>query len=339
MLRALDNGKLTTDLDAAFFRIRNLGTISPPPSNLITTDDPRLSDARAPIDGSVTNFSVADNAGIQQGKLSLSGDLPLNFLGTTILTAAQGDLVQPISEKDQPNGYSSLNVDGKMPSGSTPTSGTGTLHEIDFAFPIGEVTIESEMAGFAPDWTFTGFWAAQDAGAWFGNFSGSTAKPTFDARVFTIALIPGFDASRITSGTFEIDRLPIAAGVGVGHSAGLLPDPGNTATDSTAQPTDYVGRNMEYHAMKPVVSYQPMLSAPSITIQSYLGTNAYVNITQSVAGSNLFYAVGNNAFTEIFAVNLPLSVQVGDVVQAYAAKIGYNNSEITVYTIPPVPTS
>ena len=44
----------------------------PVPSNPITEGDSRLSDARPVINGSVTNLSVAGNAGIQQSKLNLN---------------------------------------------------------------------------------------------------------------------------------------------------------------------------------------------------------------------------------------------------------------------------
>ena len=36
MKRAIDNGVLLSDLDAAFLTIRNLGSFEPPPSDLVT---------------------------------------------------------------------------------------------------------------------------------------------------------------------------------------------------------------------------------------------------------------------------------------------------------------
>ena len=170
--------------------------------------------------------------GIVQSKLDFTGNIPTNYLGTD--QAAQGDLVQTTDEKDQINGYASLNVNGRLPTGSTPTSGTGTLHSIDFEFPEGEVT--TLPSSITTTRAFTSYWAAQPGSSFLGNFSGGVATPTFEERVFPIDLIPGFDASRITSGTFEIDRLPAAKGVGADHSAGLLPDPSNNDVDSTAQP-------------------------------------------------------------------------------------------------------
>lgn len=338
MKRAIDNGELVTDLDCHGFHIKGLIAFTPPPPNLVATDDPRLSDSRPILDGSVTDDSVADDAAIKQFKLSLNGDLPLNYLGVN--QAAQGDLVQPLTGKDAANGYVSLGVDSKLPSGSTPTAGTGTLHQVDIELPIGELTTVPDTATSVN--VFTGVWAAQAGKSFFGNFSGAAAPPTFEERIFPVDLIPGFDASRITSGTFTVDQVPVAIGVGTGHSPGLTPLPGSTLTDSTAQPDDYLGRDMIYHPMKPVVNYQPTLPAPSITVQSYSKASAYINITLNVTattagGENiLFYALGSNAFTEVST--LPLLVPIGTVVQAYAAKVGFNNSEISTYTVPPAGT-
>jgi len=243
-------------------------------------------------------------------------------------------LVQPTSEKDQINGYVSLGVDGKLPTGSTPTSGTGTLHQIDIAFPASEVTTITDDDTDVQ--VITGFWSAQDAETFFGNFSGASALPTFEYRVFPVDLIPGFDASRITSGTFTTDQLPMAQGVGVDHSAGLLPDPSNNDVDSTAQPTDYLGRDILYHAMQTMVNYQPQIPAPSLSIQTYFQDKAYVNITTSLPGATLFYKTTADTFIEV--TKLPILVSVGASISAYAASAGYNNSDITVYTVPPTPT-
>ena len=98
--------------------------------------------------------------------------------------------------------------------------------------------------------------------------------------------------------------------------------------------------------MKPVVSYQPQLPPPAISIQSYSGNSALVNITSQMDGVNFFFKLPefpiplhpHPDFTEIQQSDLPLDLFVGTTVKAYVAKVGYNNSEITVYTIPPSPT-
>ena len=336
MIRAIDNGKFVTNLDANHLLIRNLGAITPPPPNLIGTDDPRLTDARSVPDGSVTDDSVADDAAISQFKLVFDPDgLPLTWLGSSSTQAAQADLVQLLTGRDQPGGYSSLTLDGKLPSGTTPTLGTGTLHTIDIQMPLGEVTMTQDITG--TDTLMTGYWSAQGPETWFGNLSGGVAAPTFeDGRLFPVDLIPGFDASRIISGTFSMDQLPMATGVGPSHSAGLLPSPGSTDTDSTAQPDDYLGRDMEYHAMKPVVSTQPTLPPPSISLQSMKGNEGYINITSGLANTTLFYKTGADVFTEIS--KFPLILTSGTIISAYVAKIGYNNSNIATYTVPPPST-
>ena len=220
MKRAIDNGQMITDLDANFFIIKNLSGFTPPPPELITSDDPRLSDPRVPLDGSVIDDSVADNTGIEQSKLNLSGDIPPNFLGIT--QAAQGDLIQPYSERNQPNGYAILSAFGKLINGTVPTSGTGTVTVIDIELPGSEFT--SIMSESTTTRTLTGYWSAEPAETWFGNLTGDIAIPTFESgRTFTVALIPDFDASKITSGTFSTDQVPSAVGVGVSHAPGLLP--------------------------------------------------------------------------------------------------------------------
>src|SRR6185437_6011413 len=145
MIRALGLGKLVTDLNGNFHRILNLGGFDPVPSDIVAIDDARLSDKRPVLDGTVTNDSVADNANISQSKLSLSGDIPSNFLG--IKQAAKGDLVQTVTGKGQPNGYAALGADRKLLTGTVPTLGTGTLHEIDFDFPPNDATPDMIESG------------------------------------------------------------------------------------------------------------------------------------------------------------------------------------------------
>ena len=120
MINALDNGIMVTDLDANNLRILNLAHISPPPIDLVTTDDPRLSDARVPLDGSVTNSSVAPTALIDQSKLNLNGDIPLIWLGLDATHAAPGNLVEYLTNKGVPNGYAELDGTGKVPGRSAP---------------------------------------------------------------------------------------------------------------------------------------------------------------------------------------------------------------------------
>jgi hypothetical protein len=199
--------------------------------------------------------------------------------------------------------------------------------------PHGELTTDPESSGTTR--TLTGYWNAQNPQTWFGNTTGASGPPEFvDNRTFPVSLIPSLDASVFTTGMFALAQVPMAVGVGVGHAPGLLPNPGSTVTSPTAQPTDYLGRDMQYHAMKPMVSNQPQLPSPSITVQSFFGrSNAYINITSGVAGTTLFSMINGGSFVETTPSMLPLFTTVGSVVSAYAAKIGYNNSEISTYTV------
>lgn len=291
MKRGLDNAIMLTDLDANHLRIRNLGSYlgGPPPGDLVGEDDPRLNDSRTILPGTVIDDSVADDAGIVQSKINFNGDIPTQFLGTD--QAARGDLVQQTVYKDQINGYAALDVNGKLNTGKVPVSGTGTLKEINFNFPIGEFTvIPSESTTTR---TSTGFLMAQDAGTILANLSGAPAAPSFIIAL-SVDLIPNFDANKFGFETFTVDQLPVAKGVGVDHAPGLVPEPGVIDPGTSAQPDDYLGRDMLYHAMKPVVSIQPQLPPPSITIQSYYQGKAYVNISTSSDLATIFYSVDSS---------------------------------------------
>src|SRR5262252_2213890 len=136
MIPLLESAKLATDLDANLFAFLNLGAVSPPPPNLAPSTDPRLTDAREPLPGSVTDASVAVGAGIVQSKLNLDGNIPPAWLGFGSGFAAPGDLVEYVANKGQPNGYASLDSGGKIPAGQVPTAvGTGTVTSIGITMP------------------------------------------------------------------------------------------------------------------------------------------------------------------------------------------------------------
>src|SRR5215475_4954978 len=105
MKRAIDNGLLNTDLDANNLFIRNVRSLFPIPVDMVDTNDIRMTNPRAVLDGTVVNDSIALGAGIVQSKLSLTGTVPPSFTG--IDGAARGDLVQPLTEKGAVNGYAS----------------------------------------------------------------------------------------------------------------------------------------------------------------------------------------------------------------------------------------
>ena len=136
MTPRLENAQLTTDLECGLFALRNLGSINPPPANLVLSTDPRLSDPRMPLAGSVVNASVAAGAAIDQSKLNLNGVIPPAWLGTTATTAAQGSLAEYVANKGQPNGYAALDGTGKVPSAQLPSGvGTGTVTSAGLTMP------------------------------------------------------------------------------------------------------------------------------------------------------------------------------------------------------------
>lgn len=335
MKRGIDNGLLLSDLDANNFVIRNLESIDDP--QFVTIDDPRLTDARNVLPGSVITEDVSEDAAIDQSKLQLDGDIPLNYLGQTEDKAAPGDVVLYKSTKNASFGYGGLGLDGKLPSGTVPTVGTGSVTDIDVQFPESAFTVVPAHSG--TDRVFDVYWTSQNPETFLGNMSGAPSIPTFMGAEFPITLIPNIDGSKITSGVFPVGRVPIAQPVGGGHAPGLVPEPGSDSLDPSAQPANYLARDLTWKVMQRVVSYQPQLPTPSITVETYIGVGlARVLISESTAGCNLFFGVNGSPFIEMQPSDFPFEASVGDVVTTYAAKIGYNNSDIYSYTIPPTPT-
>lgn len=326
MINALDNPVLLTKLDAATYNILNCTQILGA-DNVLYSDDPLMSDPRVPLVGIIDNAMVAENAGIVQSKLRLNGTIPDAWLGTTDTTAAPGDLVQYASEKDQPDGYPSLGVDGKMLTGSVPVSGTGTLKNVDFSFPTQFLVVPDTST---TDKSFTVMWMGAPAYSWFGNASGQSAPPIFNTDPLPLDLIPLIPPAKFTSGTFSTAQLPTAVGVGAEHQSGMIP-----VTDGfEGLESDYLARDMTFKKMETPSLYQPTLPPPSITILYYAGPVAIIDVTEEVKGTNLFYSKSSEVIQFGQIVQLPLQIQIGATLMVYASKIGYNNSEIVKYTIP-----
>jgi hypothetical protein len=79
--------------------------------------------------------------------------------------------------------------------------------------------------------------------------------------------------------------------------------------------------------------YQPQLPSPTITVISVIGSRVTVTIRSEVPDALLFYRLGRPSFVECPS-EFTLLVPPGMMVEAYAAKQGYNNSEIATYTVP-----
>lgn len=332
MTPILDSAALSSDLDANNFRILNLGKLLPPPPNLVGINDPVMSNARQIPDGSVTNDSVAVTAGITQDKLLLDGSIPTPWLGTGSNQAAQGDLVERGSNKDIPNGYAGADDNGLIPEGVlNPGIAAGSANTVYLMMPP-ELPISSGNPIKDSD-TFVVDWADVPNESWFGvtGFESSllsSVKPGFLVSRIPLSLIPGLDASKVTSGVFNQERFPVCIGLGVDHSLGFVPDPGQYGDSH-----DYLGRDMEWHTFTQNQSYQP--TVPDVLIQ--INSDNSVTIRSTLKGSTLFYRTGANfvrATPGTSDVKITLPILINNFVQAYASKPGYNNSPIASLVIP-----
>lgn len=242
MIPVLKDGKLANDLDANGKKIQNLAADQPVPASFCATGDSRLSDARVPTDGSVTNAKVNASAAIAQTKLALTGAIPPSFLGTTSTTAVQGDLGELLSHKAQANGYASLDGTGKIPSGQLPAlSGTGTVTSVALSVPA---ILSVSGSPVTTNGTLAVTLANAAATTWFGNATGGATTPSFNATAIPTSLIPSLDAAKITTGTFNTSRIPVMVGVGGSHAPGAVPDPGASGTA-----TDYLARDGTFKAI------------------------------------------------------------------------------------------
>jgi hypothetical protein len=417
MKRLLENAALVTDLDCDWHNLRNIRAFVPVPYPLIASDDPRMSDARLMIDGSVYNVSVAGDAGIQQSKLNLNGNIPPNYLldpdgnvttgdpenpseivftvetdpvtpvtvgGITQQTydevviftdsgiekvygdddlvvtvgliypplhnyAARGDLVQYKDVRGQLNGYCPLGSDGRIPPAFYPMTSVGSVTRVELQMSV-EFNVNPSVIDHGAG-TLTTFWDDAPAVSWFGTSPsgqeeeapGISLHPKFHTSQVPVALIPNLDASKIDSGVFNLSRLPYAkmgemvlvpppagsAGSSVLTSTsapGILPD-----TGEKGDPTDYVARDMTYKKMAPPPAYEPQVPDPAITYVS-----GRITITDSLVNAVCFYRLD---FTGQFAPAPagPFFVGDGVTVEAYAAKAGYQNSNIATFVVPPRP--
>src|SRR5215469_5107778 len=100
----LENAHLRTDMDCDSMLLLNVREVVPVPPPLIDTDDPRLSDSRNMLDGSVYDKSVADDAAIEQSKLNLNGFIPPNYLVAPDSIVTTGAPSNPLEEVDGDDG-------------------------------------------------------------------------------------------------------------------------------------------------------------------------------------------------------------------------------------------
>ena len=391
-----EDAALSTDFDCNNLYLLDMASFIPPPSGIVITTDPRLSNSRNIVAGSVTDQSVAVDAGIEQYKLNLNGSLPAYYLsspdsivtvtggelletvtgddglpvtaggitqvgdhpvtvnGTTgefvygddamVVTdgyassfpffyAARGDLVELLSHKGIAGGYCPLDSTGRIPFLNYPPGGfSGSVNYLALSLP--------KEFGVSPSFfqtgagTFATLWNPEPPNSWFGttHVSGMpivAQTPSFQTGPVSTEVVPNLDASSFTSGTFSIGRLPFAASTATGSNPGMVPDPG-----ATGDPTDYLGRDMLYHAMVPPPSYEPQVPNPAITFQFWSGHSAVIIVTDPLPSASLFYRL-NHAGQFVPLPTGAFNVPSGSTVEAYGAKSGYSNSTLVSLAIPP----
>ena len=330
MTPILEDAVMGTDLDARHFDLLNIGTIDPPPPNLALSTDFRLTDAREPLPGSVTNASVAAGAAISQDKLDLSGDVPPAWIGTSSTTAARGDLAEYKSNKGQPGGYASLDAGGKVPAAQLPgATGTGTVTSVGLTMPAQFSVSGSPVVAAG---TLAVAWANVADLSWFGNKSGAPAAPQFYTTPLPDSLIPSLDAAKVTSGIFGAALLPVAVGLGGSHAPGAVPDPG--AGGGGALATDYLARDMSYKAAPSLgPTYQPTIPNPTFGASSNITGPVTVSVQSTIADAIFFYSLtsASTDFVEFPEVGY-ISLAAGAQVWVYAAHAGYNNSGVVTMT-------
>jgi len=106
------------------------------------------------------------------------------------------------SNKGNANGYASLDGDGKVPLAQLPSGSSGTVTSVGALAPLFTVANATTTPSFTA--------INQNANLIYaGPTSGGAAAPSF--RALVAADIPSIDASKITTGVFNIAQIPAAA--------------------------------------------------------------------------------------------------------------------------------
>jgi hypothetical protein len=372
MTPILDNAVLANDLDCQNYDLRNIGTMEPVPENLVGINDPSLSGGRTMAAGSVTNDSVNATASIDQSKLNLNLNIPSDWTigsipgGDGIPRAAAGNLSELMSRKGVPNGYAGLDADGKIAvSYLTPGDAVGSITSIGMRFKYiwNRDPLAVHPQTITTSGTFTVTWVNNPGAAcWFG--SDGTLDPQHHEFTYPFFVphaveenMMSVPATKFVIGVFPTARLPLAKGMGVAPPAGqtrigMVPNPGPTGAR-----TMYLGRDMNWHHFvvnNPAVAHQP--TAPDVTIvldswkehkptpEDPSKVKAFITIRSLLGGSSLFYRVTPESLTPLGFhkavhkdtpddVHITVEVNEYDFVEAYAAKQGYNNSDVEEWQV------
>jgi hypothetical protein len=348
MIPIEENAVLSTDLDCQWNTLRRVLHFYPVPGNLVRITDPRLSDPRMMLDGSVIDESVSPHAAIVQSKLNLNGVIPPAWFTPSPdiddpdapsppRYAARGDLAELLVRKGAPNGYAPVDDNLRLlPANVTPGAGLGTVSEVQMRFPE-QFSDLAPSSGTTVSYNLS--WKPVPNNSWFGAYGdivsdtgpwiGHLNQPQFHVELLPDEFIPELTTAKFTTGLCEPDVLPVAK-FGEDHAPGMVPDPGDTGE---GDPDEYLARNMTYMHFDAHHFYQPRVTTPSITLISIQDTTATVTIRTTVPGALQFYRAGRPSFLEC-ANEFTIHVALGTLVEAYAAKEGYNNSVIASYRVP-----
>jgi hypothetical protein len=239
-----------------------------------------------------------------------------------------------------------LDANGLTEASQLPSTGpgAGTLNTLKLAMPI-EFKPASPIV--EDNGSFNVEWEDQPNNSWLGvagpiGFNPVPDVPSFLTKQIPPSLMPDIDATKFSSGTFALTRLPIVTPLGVGHAKGMVPDPGGL--NGSGDVSDYMARDGTWRRVNTDIPYQPMLPNVQITLQYYQNDLAMVTLFCPQKHSRLFYLIQDIEGTPIVtpymeAPKNPLTISVTPrfTVLAYAAKAGYNNSIVTSYMVPTPP--
>jgi hypothetical protein len=155
-------------------------------------------------------------------------------------------------------------------------------------------------------------------------------KPSFLLKTLPPELMPDIDAAKFTSGVFSPEVLPETTDT----THGMVPDPGFVGL-----PTDYLGRDMEWHTTPPEAIGMPTAPMPVITLDSWSDKEVIVTVRSALPDSSLFtllqkypdytspgFSLAKMKNDSDEDVHITMTVNDRDILWAYAAKDGYNNS-------------
>jgi hypothetical protein len=330
MTPIIEDSVLGTDLDAQFHSLLNVASLDPPPPNLATIDDVRLTDVRAPLDGSVVNASVAADAAIDQSKINFNGQIPTAWMGTSSTQAAQGDLAEYIANKNVPGGYVGLDSAGRIPTSALPDgAGLATLTSVGITLPPELHLGPGDPNPITGSGTWRISWLDMGGAAWFGALA--AGPPAYQFGPIPVSLVPNLNAGQVTSGQFPPERMT-AAIYGAGSAPGAVPDPG----PSTGDPTDYLSRSMIYRPAPSVSAVnQPTLPDPSTSVQPD-GTNRKVFAGSDIANVVFFWSFTSSGspFTEFPNPGYVIVNPSGHAyIYIYSSRSGWNNSAIVTQSL------